>query len=124
MFYQEEEISFELIPLEITPTVDALSGNATIRLLLRRLPENMGDLEPFLAQLQQQLSLSIPERNLVVASSGYQLASGQPTPQQVELLYFFEADLAGFDHAELVFSGVGNPLFAPMPVVRLAEAEK
>lgn len=123
MIYQEEQISFELIPLEISPAPDAPSRRAGVKLLLRRLPEIIGDLEPFLAQLQQQLSLSIPERNLVVGSSGYHLTTGGPTGRQVELVYFFEADLAGFDHAEVVFSGVGNPLFAPAPVVRATEIE-
>jgi|GEM_PF-2130991 len=123
MIYQDEQISIELIPLEITPAPDSVPRSARVKLLLRQLPENLGDLEPFLTQVRQQLSLSIPERNLVVGSSGYQLETTEPTKQRAELFYFFEADLAGFDHAELIFSGVGNPLFVPVPVTRATDVE-
>jgi hypothetical protein len=79
-----------------------------------------------LGQLREQLTLSIPERNLIVTSNGFRLAdsgsqdlTGQDLAGQeldLEVFYFFNADLEDFSHIELILSGQGNPLFAPVPV--------
>jgi hypothetical protein len=42
--------------------------------------------------------------------------AGSPTERTVKMVIFFNADLEDFSHAELTFSGLGNPLYAPVPV--------
>jgi hypothetical protein len=123
MVYQGEQISFELIPVEMTQIPASSPRTVRVRLILRQLPENIGDLEPFLTQLRQHLTLSIPKRNLIVTSSGYEVEKHDGTNQNMKVYYLFNADLEDFSHAELVFSGTGNPLFAPVPVMEAAEGE-
>lgn len=117
--HQGQMIDFELIPVGVTQTPNALPRQAEVRLILRKLPEQLfrgARLEPFLAQLQHQLSLGLPRRNLVVTSSGYRLNQSDSQNQEAEVIYLFKADLEDFSHAELVIAGLGNPLFAPVAV--------
>jgi len=115
--YRGEQVSFEVIPLHITRVPNSSPRKAEIQLLLRQLPDNLFvELEPFLAQLREKLTLSIPKRNLVVTSSGYRLANSNRDEQTVNVVYLFNADLEDFSVAELIISGVGNPLFAPVPI--------
>jgi hypothetical protein len=115
--YRGEQVSFEVIPLQVTQIPNSSPRRAEVQLLLRQLPDNLfGELEPFLAQLREQLTLSIPNRNLVVTSSGYRLENSNRDEQIVNVVYLFNADLEEFSHAELIISGVGNPLFSPVPI--------
>ena len=122
--YQGEAVSFEIIPLRVSQTPDSSPRRAEVQLILRQLPDAIfqeTSLEPFLGQLREQLTLSIPERNLIVTSDGFRLADsdGPDLAGQnlaLEVFYFFNADLEDFNHVELILSGQGNPLFAPVPV--------
>jgi hypothetical protein len=128
--YQGEAVSFEIIPLRVSQAPDSSPLRAEVQLILRQLPEAIfqeTSFEPFLGQLREQLTLSIPERNLIVTSNGFRLAdsdgpdlAGQDhlttENHTLEVFYFFNADLEDFSHVELILSGQGNPLFAPVPV--------
>ena len=115
--YRGEQVSFKVIPRQVTQIPNSSPRRAEVQLLLRQLPDNLfGELEPFLAQLREQLTLSIPKRNLVVTSSGYRLEISNRDEQIVNVVYLFNADLEEFSHAELIISGVGNPLFSPVPI--------
>ena len=117
--YRDQTLSFELIPLRVTQTPASSPRRAEVQLFLRQLPDFLfrgANLEPFLAQLRHQLTLSLPRRNLVVTSSGFRLDKSDSQNLEAEVIYFFNADLEDFSHAELVIAGKGNPLFAPMPV--------
>jgi hypothetical protein len=119
--HQGEQISFEAIPLGITQTPNVSPSRAEVRLILRQLPDFLflgANLEPFLAQLRHQMTLSLPSENLVITSSGFRLEYSAVKDQQAEVIYFFNADLTGFNNAELIITGRGNPLFAPVPVER------
>jgi len=117
--HEGQAVNFELIPVGIAQTPDSSPRQAEVRVILRHLPEQLfrgTRLEPFLEQLRHQLSLGLPRRNLVVTSSGYRLEQSDAQNQEAEVIYFFNADLEDFSHAELVIAGPGNPLFAPVPV--------
>jgi hypothetical protein len=119
--YGGEPISFEIVPQRALQTPDPSPRRAEVQLVLRRLPGNLflePDLEPFLVQLRQQLTLSIPQRNLIVTSSGFELADSNAINRALNVSYFFNADLEDFNHVELILSGQGNPLFVPVPVER------
>ena len=120
--YRGQQISFEVIPLQVTQVPDSSPRQAEVQILLRQLPDHLfTELEPFLAQLREQLTLSIPKRNLIVTSSGYRLENSHRDDQLVEVVYLFNADLEEFNHAELILSGTGNPQFVPVPVAGIAE---
>jgi hypothetical protein len=117
--HQGQAVSVQLVPVGVVQTPDSSSRQAAVRIILRQLPEQLfrgARLEPFLTQLQHRMSLGLPRRNLVVTSSGYRLDRSDFRTQEAEVIYLFEADLEDFSHAELVISGSGNPLFAPVPV--------
>ena len=117
--YQGTPLSFELIPLQARQLPNSSPRSTEVYLLLRQMPGHIfqeANLEPFLAQLRQQLTLSIPERNLIVTSSGYYLESSDVERITLRVRYSFNADLEDFDHVELIVSGQGNPQFAPLPV--------
>ena len=117
--YQDQEISFDIVPEHATQTPDSSPRRTEIQLVLRQLPDKLlqeADIEPFLVQLRQQLTLSIPERNLIVTSSGYRLLDWNAEEHVLSVAYYFNADLEDFRHIELVLSGQGNPLFVPVPV--------
>ncbi len=117
--YREERLEFELIPVRISQLPNASPRSAEVQLILRHLPDHLfpeATLEPFLAHLREQMRLSIPKRNLVVTSSGFRLENSDAQNQTLTVHYLFNADLEDFDHIELILSGPGNPLFAPVPV--------
>ncbi len=115
--YGGEPITFEMIPLSVTAVPDTGDPQAQMQLILRQLPPDVLEAaEPFLAQLQQQLQLSIPRRNLAVTSSDFRLQNSDPQQHQLNVLYFFAADLEDFNQVELIFTQPGNPLFVPVPV--------
>ncbi len=117
--YQSQQINFELVPVRATQIPNSSPLSVEMQLFLRQLPERVfgeTEPEPFLIQLQKQLSLSIPKRNLIVASSDFRLESTDSQKRSLNVLYFFNADLEDFDHVELILSQPGNPLFAPVPV--------
>jgi hypothetical protein len=119
--HQGTLINFEVIPLQITQTPTEPSGQAEVRLILKQLPDHLflgAKLEPFLVQLRHQMTLSLPRENLVVTSSGFRLDSSDSKEHRADVLYFFNADLTGFSHAELIIAVQGNPLIAPVPVER------
>jgi hypothetical protein len=62
------------------------------------------------------MTLSLPRDNLIITSGGFRLENSDAKNNRADVLYFFNADLEGFSHAELIISGKGNPLFAPVPV--------
>lgn len=117
--FQNEPVSFELIPVQVKRVTNVSPRRAEVTLILRKLPGAFfasNALEQFLARLRQQLTLSIPKRNLVVTSSGLHLLESSPADRTVKVVYYFNADLEDFAHAELIIAGEGNPLFAPVPV--------
>jgi len=117
--YRGEQISFEIVPLQVRQIPASSPRSAEIKLLLRQLPPGLFQppgVEPFLAQLRPKLTLSIPERNLVVTSSGFRLENNDAKNHTLMALYSFNADLEDFSHIELILSGQGNPLFMPVPV--------
>ena len=69
-------------------------------------------------QLRQQLTLSIPQRNLIVTSGGFEVADSNAINRSLSVSYFFNADLEDFSHVELILSGQGNPVFVPVSVER------
>jgi hypothetical protein len=113
--YQNQPLTFELIPLAVS---QPQAGPATVKLTLRRLPEHiLASPDDFLAQFQQQLTLSLPETNVTVVSTGYTVAdSPAAAPGDLEAGYQFEANLQNSQHAELIIAGAGNPIIAPVPV--------
>jgi hypothetical protein len=122
--YQGEQVTFEVIPLQANPSPNSSPAQAEVQLILRQLPASLfRDVEPFLAQLRAQLTLSIPKRNLVVPSSGYRLEKSHVAGQTIEVRYNFNADLEDFSYVELIVAGVGNPQFAPVPVERNEQLE-
>ena len=117
LVYGDEQLSFEVIPLQVSQVPNSSPRRADMQLILRQLPDKLfRELEPFLAYLQGQLTLSIPKRNLVITSSGYTLENSNAAEQTLTVTYSFKADLEDFSHVELIIAGVGNPLFAPVPV--------
>lgn len=122
IIYQDERVDFEVIPVQISQATGKLAGpTAHLLLALRRLPPRLllqPEAELFLSQLRQQLSLSIPSQNMVVNSTGFQLEKIDRDAQTIDVIYFFEAALEDFSHVELILSGPGNPIFAPVPVSR------
>ncbi len=117
--YQDKQISFEIIPVQATQVPNSSPRQVEMQLILRQLPASLfqgADLEPFLVYLREQLRLSIPKRNLIVTSSGFRLENSDSENRTLDVLYFFNADLEDFSHVELILSGSGNPLFAPVPV--------
>lgn len=119
--FRGDLIRFELIPLEVRQVPGSSPRSAAIHLSLRQLPPRIfseSEQEPFLVQLREQLSLSIPERNLIITSSGFQPAGEDAQNQALDVNYFFNADLETFGHVELIFSQPGNPYFVPVPVER------
>lgn len=116
--YQGQPVTFELIPLEAHQIPDSSPRQTGVAIKLRRIPGIVfAAPEPFLAQLRGQLRLSVPNQNLVVTSSGYELQHSSRPEQTIDLIYFFNANLEDFAHTELVISGQGNPQYAPVPVV-------
>ena len=90
-----------------------------MRLVLRQLPPSIDsdpNLEAFLTQLEQQLKLSIPQHNLVVAGNGYRVDKIDLPAHSVEVVYFFGVDLEDLAHVELILAGPGNPIVAAVPV--------
>jgi hypothetical protein len=119
--FRGELIRFELIPVEVKQVPGSSPRSAAMYLILRRLPQRIfseNEQEPFLVQLREQLSLSIPEHNLIITSSGFQPAGEDAQNQALDVNYFFNADLETFGHVELIFSQPGNPYFVPVPVER------
>ena len=119
MSYHGEIIKFDVIPLQATRMLDLVPRQAEVVLMLNRLPGNLfleDSLNPFLAQLREQLTLSIPEQNLVVTSAGYQLIDKNPINRTIKVSYTFNADLENQAHVELIIAGSGNPLVMPVPV--------
>lgn len=119
--FRGELIRFELIPVEVRQVPSSSPRSAAMHLVLRQLPPRIfseSEREPFLVQLREQLSLSIPERNLIITSSGFQPASEDAQNQTLDVDYFFNADLETFGYIELIFSQPGNPYFVPVPVER------
>jgi hypothetical protein len=118
--YQGRPVDFELVPLQISPATDSTQPGAAMRLILRRLPADIGtdtETHAFLAQVEPQLKLGIPQQNLVVASGGFQMDQLDLEEGSVDVVYFFDVDLAGLAHVELILSGPGNPIVAAIPVV-------
>jgi hypothetical protein len=76
----------------------------------------MTEAEPFLAQLGEQLTLSIPKKNLVVKSNGFQIETIDPENDALTVIYFFETELGDFSHVELILASPGNPVLAAVPV--------
>jgi hypothetical protein len=114
--YQGEPLSFELTPIQIS---QESSLTARMQLLLRQLPPHllsMTEAEPFLAQLGEQLTLSIPKKNLVVKSNGFQIETIDPENDALTVIYFFETELGDFSHVELILASPGNPVLAAVPV--------
>lgn len=119
MNYQGEIIKFYIIPAQATRLLDSAPRQADVTLTLNRLPGNLfleDSLDPFLAQLREQLTLSIPEQNLVVTSAGYQLVDRNPINRTIKVSYTFNADLENQTTIELIIAGPGNPLVVPVPV--------
>ena len=90
-----------------------------MHIILRQLPAKLfqkATQEPFLAELGQRLSLSIPQRNATAPSNSFRLEQSDADQRTLDILYFFQANLENFSHVELVLSGQGNPAFAPVPV--------
>ena len=119
MNYRGEIIKFDVIPIQATRLLDTAPRQAEVALMLNRLPGSLfleDSLDPFLAQLRGQLTLSIPEQNLVVTSAGYQLADKNPINRTIRVSYTFNADLENQAHVELIIAGPGNPLIMPVPV--------
>lgn len=119
MNYRGTPIRFELIPLKVIQIPDTSPLNAEVHIILRQLPEHIfqgANLEPFLAQLRQQLTLSIPKRNLIVTSSGFRLGQQTVEERSLQVIFAFNANLEDFNRVELILSGRGNPQFAPVPV--------
>ena len=117
--YKDTPVTFELIPLEAGQLSEDPAPQAQINIILRRLPPDFNlsaDLEPFLKFLQQQLSLSIPRQNLVAPSSDFQLESADLQNYTVDVTYFFEVNLSGYNHVELIIANPGNPIFVAVPV--------
>jgi hypothetical protein len=115
--YKDSPVNFELAPLEARQTPASSPRRVELELEVRALPAPVfKELEPFLAQLGQALTLGLPRRNLIVTSSGYRLLASRPTERTVKIVVFFNADVEDFSHVELAFSGRGNPLYAPVPV--------
>ena len=119
MNYQGEIIKFDIIPIQATRLLDSAPRQAEVVLMLNRLPGNLfleESVNPFLAQLREQLTLSVPEQNLVVTSAGYQLADKNPINRTIKVSYIFNADLENQAHVELIIAGPGNPIVMPVPV--------
>jgi hypothetical protein len=117
--YQGEPITFELVPVQISQVPDSSPLSAEVQLILRNLPNSLlteADAEPFLTQFHQQLTLSIPQHNLIVTSSGFRLESIDSQNYSMEVICSFNADLEDFNHVELILSSMGNPQFVPIPV--------
>lgn len=111
VIYQGQPVEFELLPIRVTPIS---RSDAELELILRQLPVEESDWEPLLTQLGDQLTLSIPQRNQTVESSGF-LIKGREAGD-LHALYFFNADVGDFSHVELILAGPGNPALAPVPV--------
>jgi hypothetical protein len=119
MNYQGEIIKFDVIPMKAIRLLNSAPRQAEIVLMLNRLPGNLfleESFDPFLAQLREQLTLSIPEQNLVVTSAGYQLADKNPINRTLKVSFTFNADLENQSHVELILAGPGNPIIMPVPV--------
>jgi len=119
MNFRGTPVTFELIPLTASQRPDSSPLQAEVQILIRQLPDHIlrpDNIDPFLTQLRQQLTLSLPRRNLIVTSSGYQGEQVNPETSSLTVVYTFNADLEDFDRAELIFAGPGNPQFAPVPV--------
>ncbi|MBN1219804.1 MAG: hypothetical protein JXM69_12820 [Anaerolineae bacterium] len=117
--YQGSQINFEIVPKHVSQTPDSSPRSAEMQLVLRQLPESLlleTDIESFLTQLRQHLTLSIPKRNLIVTSSGFRLVDRDVKNRTLYVIYTFNADLEDFSHVELILAGRGNPMFAPVPV--------
>jgi hypothetical protein len=117
--YGEQQVTFEIVPEQVTLVGDTSTPRAEVWLTLRQLPESLNQgatISPFLEQLGQQLSLSIPEQNLVVPSDGFRLEARDDGNSTLNVVYAFNVDLGNFSHVELILSGQGNPMFAPVPV--------
>jgi hypothetical protein len=117
--YQGQPVNFNLIPLQARQTANSSPRQVEVIMRLNQLPPVLfqgASFEPFLAQLRQKLTLSIPERNLVVTSSGFQLKNNNTQNYTLTAHYFFNADLEDFNQVELILSEQGNPLFMPIPV--------
>jgi hypothetical protein len=116
---QGEAVDFELVPLQIDPLTGGTAPGAEMRLVLRQLPPSIDSdpkLEAFLTQLEQQLKLSIPQHNLVVAGNGYRVDKLDLPAHSVEVVYFFGVGLEDLAHVELILAGPGNPIVAAVPV--------
>jgi hypothetical protein len=119
MNYRGTPLTFEFIPLEVRQVPDSSPLRAEVRVMIRKLPAYVlseENIEPFLAQLRQQVTLSIPNRNLIVTSSGYELENQTQEPGVLRMSFDFNANLEDFNRIELILAGQGNPQFVPVPV--------
>lgn len=119
LYYQDKLISFDITPVQASNITNTSPRQAEIQLMLHRLPGSLFSetgSDPFLMQLKKQLTLSIPERNLVITSTGFQLNDRDPINRTLKISYFFNTDIETLNHVELILSGPGNPLFMPVAV--------
>ncbi|MEM7343868.1 MAG: hypothetical protein AAF485_06465 [Chloroflexota bacterium] len=119
IIYKGTPIPFEMVPLNVAVVPNSSPSSLQVYLVLRQIPNDlMTDLhiEPFLAQLRQQLTLSIPEENLIVTSSGFELGQYEAASNTLNVSFFFNAALETQNHIELIVAQAGNPLFVPIPV--------
>ena len=117
--YGDERLMFEMIPMRVSQAANASPRRAEVQLRLRQLPAALfseSNAEPFLLRLREHLSLSIPERNLIVTSTGFRLETHDAQQRSLEVSYLFNADLEEFSHVELILAQPGNPIFVPVPV--------
>lgn len=118
--FQGRPVTFELVPVQIAQRMHQNVTTAEMELTLRRFDAGFSpdtELTPFLTQLGQQLVLSIPQHNKVIKSDGFRVERVDLENGTVEVVYLFQTPLEEFNHVELVISGVGNPLFVPIPVI-------
>lgn len=119
MNYRGTPIEFEVIPLRVRQVAGSSPLSAEVQMIVRQLPDQIfqnGNIEPFLAQLRQQLTLSLPNRNLVVTSSGMRLEESVAEEKTLRVVTTFNANLEDFNSVELILARPGNPELAPVPV--------
>ena len=119
ILYRGTPTTFDFIPIAANQIANSSPRQAEVQVLIRRLPPYIlldDNIDPFLSQVRHQLTLSIPNRNLVVTSSGYHLETIDQEQAILKVRYLFNADLENFAWTELILAGQGNPQFAPVPV--------
>jgi hypothetical protein len=114
--FQGQPITFSLIPVAVQQTSP---DSATLQLILQQLPAPLlsePQLSAFLQMVGAQLTLSIPQKNLTTTSNTFQIEATNPDLAEMQVSFLFNADVLEFEHVELIVSGNGNPIFAPVPV--------